>query len=58
MTTAATRREAADLIRRLLAYPDLEADTPAARALLRRLEGAAAALEVSSIPDRKPPPTD
>jgi hypothetical protein len=52
MSTTATRLEAAELIRRLLAHPDLEATTPPALALVRRLEGAAAALEVSAISDR------
>lgn len=52
MTTTATRLEAARLIRRLLAHPDLEAGSPGDRALVRRLEGAAAALEASTRSDR------
>ena len=53
MTTKAERLEAAQLARRLLdavERGDLEADTPAGRRLVRRIEGATAAWEAESRP--------
>ena len=51
------RQEATAVVRRLLATVErgeIEADTPAARRLLRRLEGAAAAWEVEIKRDPGP----
>jgi hypothetical protein len=50
MANSAARREAAAILRRLLAMADagdIEADTPRDRAIRSRLEGAAIALEES-----------
>ena len=55
------RQHAAELVRRLLAAVDrgeIDAGTPAARRLLRRLEGAAAAWEAESAPFSGRPKAD
>ena len=54
--TSKDRQEAAALVRRLLAaveQGEIEADSPTARRLLRRLEGAVAAWEAEAQPRRK-----
>jgi len=51
VTTKAEMAELAELIRRVLDAVDageMEADTPAGRAIVRRLEGAVVALEQAS----------
>lgn len=61
MATKKDRQDAAVLGRRVLAAieaGEFEADTPSARRLLRRLEGAVAAWEAETRPTREVAPAE